>query len=137
MGVSPANVKDKFIRKLIFFCGRQNIDILNKYITPEEQEEMYNNMVVIDRENHQVKLENISDRAGYHKLSFYYETIISDLRKKFRVSDDEVKLAIINGESFNQIKENFAIYEVVNSEREAYKESILYDEDNAPGYYRR
>lgn len=106
-------LKDQILHKLVLLETKEPTGVLSKYITPNQLAHMYTNMMVIS--DGRVILKNITDIDDYNKLSFYYESIIHDYAKKFRLSEDEFKVIILNrSSSLSELKDALSYYEFRN-----------------------
>ena len=80
--------KDQVLHKLVLYEVRENSHLLDKFITEEQLKAMYDNMVWVE-DNH-IFIRNITDMVEYKRLSFFYETIIHDFSKKYRISEENI-----------------------------------------------
>jgi len=107
-------LKDQILHKLILIESREPSGILTKYVTEDQLTNMYAKMMVIS--DNRVILKNINDVEDYKRMNFYYESIIHDYSKKFRMTEDEFKITILkNCNSLNELKQAINYYEFRNT----------------------
>jgi hypothetical protein len=120
------SIKDQVLHKLVLYEVREKSNFLDKFISFDQLQKMYNQMVVVDG-NH-IHLKNITDMFEYKRLSFYYESIIHEYCKKFRVSEDMLKVTLLeHSNSLNELKTALGYYEYADlykSGKEEDKEEV-------------
>ena len=102
--------KDQVLHKIVLYEVREKSNFLEKFISFDQLQIMYDNMVSV--EGKRIFLKNITDMFEYKRLSFYYESIIHEYCKKFRVSEDVFKTTLLeHSNSLNELKDALNYYE--------------------------
>ena len=120
--------KDQVLHKLVLYEVRENSHLLDKFITEEQLKAMYDNMVWVE-DNH-IFIRNITDMVEYKRLSFFYETIIHDFSKKYRISEDQVKIFVTDCNTLGELKDaiGYSVYADLYEEEVNKKQGVTYED---------
>ena len=119
--------KDQIIHKLILYEVREKSGLLDKYISFDQLRSMYDEMVSV--EGNHILLKNITGNDSYKRMSFFYESILHDYCKLFRVSEDQFKVLLMDhSNSLSELKAAIGYYDY----KDAYKSFNAQPKDETP-----
>ena len=120
--------KDQILHKLVLIETREPSGILSKYISPEQLVKLYTGMM--DISDNRIVLKNITDLDEYRRMSFFYESIIHDYCKKFKISDEDFKsILLTHCNSLSELKDSISYYE--------YRSAIVPEENKVEEFVQR
>ena len=116
--------KDQILLKILLFEKVEKTGVLNKYIASDDLDELYDGMYELVGKK--VIISNITNMSSYNRLSFFYESIVHDLAKYYKVEEKVLRDIILNnGDSINKIRGSLEYYNLTKDYSELTNTNII------------
>ena len=128
--------KDQILLKILLFEKVEQTGILDKYIASNDLNELYNGMYELVGKK--VIISNITNMSSYNRLSFFYESIVHDFAKRYKIEEKVFRDIILNnGDSINKIRGSLEYYNLTKDYAELTESNVIdynNNEKEAVGY---
>ena len=116
--------KDQILLKILLFEKVEKTGILSKYIASDDLDELYDGMYELVGKK--IIISNITNMSSYNRLSFFYESIVHDLAKYYKVEEKVLRDIILNnGDSINKIRGSLEYYNLTKDYSELTNTNII------------